>query len=557
MVSLRDRQPARLIAAVGALGLVVVASAVAVASRPGDLRCVDVAADVGLTFRGAYGRTISTDVMGAAMQRNMGQGAAVADIDGDGDLDIYLIGQKGHANRLYRNDVDANGRRLFTDVTDVAGVGDEGLGRVAQFVDLTGSGRPDLVLMNDYTPGTDSTPSRIFRNDGDSRFTEVTERSGFDPVGYLVGGLAIADYDGDGRPDLYVSYWTMQMGGYTPGEPVRGRFGFANQLYRNLGGFRFADVTEEAGLGGLSVDAFTAIFTDFSGDHRPDIYLAVDHRPDVYYENEGGGRFRDASEERGVGFVGNGMGASVADLEDDGFLDLYSTNILDPAGQFGLPPRGNILLMGRPSADGFVFTDEAEVRGVRDTAWGWGTEFVDANLDGWLDLYAVQGFDEVVGPLSPSLRDARAYLFLNDGTNRFTRAVDKGCDVAGDQRALVVFDYDRNGTPDFLVTQVGGPVVLLENQVTGRHWLTVDLSGAGARGLGARIRVEAGGHSTTQLVLGGGSYLSGPPHEAYFGLASATRVDRVRVTWADGTESYLQDLSPDQIVRFGPEGQLR
>ena len=172
------------------------------------------------------------------------------------------------------------------------------------------------------------------------------------------------------------------------------------------------------------------------------------------------------------------------------------------------------------------------------------------DLDGDPDVYAVQGMDAYVAGKSEPLASATSKLFLDDGTGaHYTTAAGTGCDVPGDQRALVVFDYDRDGAPDLLVTQVAAPTMLLHNRTAGRHALTVAPTGPGDLGIDARITVTAGGRTTTQLLLAGGSYLAGPPREAYFGLGDATVADAVRIAWADGTATELHDVPADQVLR--------
>jgi enediyne biosynthesis protein E4 len=137
---------------------------------------------------------------------------------------------------------------------------------------------------------------------------------------------------------------------------------------------------------------------------------------------------------------------------------------------------------------------------------------------------------------------------VNDGSGAFTAATGTGCDVSGDQRALIPFDYDRDGDPDYLITQVGLPAMLLENRSPARHWLTVELPSGTGRDVGAVVTVSAGGQTSRQAILGGGSYLAGPPPEAYIGLGDATRAD-VEVRWDDGTTVVMDDVAADQILR--------
>ena len=524
------------------------------ATTAGGAICRDVASAAGLAFRGDYGPALSGDEISQSMQRNMGNGAAVADVFGDGALDVLLLGQQGHPNRLFRNMLTQTGRPTFVDVTDEAGLANTGGGRAAVFADLNNDGAPDLVVVNDYQPGVGGTPSRIYRNDGAGHFSDVTASSGFDPTGYIVGGVALADYNRTGRLSIYVSYWTEEVGG-DPNMPDRmqGRFPGGNRLFENLGNFTFKDVTQAAGLDDVHVDTFTAIFTDFDGDGWPDLYLAFDHRPDRFYRNAGG-HFEDDSRAAGVNHVGNDMGVAAGDVNGDGRIDLYSTNITDHDENFGNRPAGNTLLMGDGAAGTVHLTDVATSQGVYDGGWGWGAAFVDLNLDGYPDIYTVQGFREFVGDLSPSLRDGTARLFLADESGGFVAAPEAGCDLPGDQRALIPFDYDRDGAPDLLITQVGLPTLLLHNQTTGRHWLTVVPDPRAGPTNGVWVTVRSEGHTQRQLILASSSYLSGMPQEAYFGLGRAAVADEVVIDWADGRTLRLSDVAADQLLRVTRAG---
>jgi hypothetical protein len=558
--TLRVGLVAAAVVAVAAAGIVAAGGIVHSGPTLGpQLACADVASKVGLQFTGSYGPVYpALDAYGTLMQENMGNGAAVGDYNGDGYLDVLLLGQAGQHTRLFRNDPAPGGGRTFTDVTETAGLGSvTSNARVAQFVDLSGSGRPDLVIAADYQPGGltgAGGPSQIFRNNGNGTFTDVTAGSGFDPTGYIVGGMAFADYDGSGHQSIWLSYWTDEAAADPGRSEVQGAFPGHNRLYRNLGGYKFQDVTDSMGVDEYHADSFTAIFADFTGDGRPDIYQANDHRPDAFYQNIGGGQFKDPGYADGLTRAGNSMGVATT-VGPDGGLQLYVTNITDPSGLYG-SNIGNTLMTSSQDGTGIQFRNAIGGQSsIVDTAWGWGTAFVDMNLDGAPDLYAVQGMRAFVGDASPHLADATSMLFLNDGTGaNFNVAANTGCDVPGDQRALVVFDYNRDGSPDLLVTQVAGPTLLLQNYTSGKHWLTVAPEGPGDAGIDARVTVTAGGRSTTQIILAGGSYLAGPPREAYFGLDTAATADLVRVQWADGTTTELHDVKADQVLRVQRAG---
>ncbi len=514
-----------------------------------DPRFVDVTSSRGLAFTGTYGPTFSSLVFEEAlMQKNMGNGAAVGDYDGDGDLDIYLLGQLGQPNRLFRNDLDT-GQKRFTDVTAQAGVGDLGESRVAHFVDLDNDGRLDLLLVNDDDGSGAYPPSTIYRNNGDGTFTDVTAGSGFRPVGFLRCGAALADYDRDGLVDVYVTNWGMEMGTGTANFPG------SNRLYRNLGNFKFQDVTLAAGLGTLARDSFSAIFFDFNDDLYPDLFVAVDHTSDEFYWNTAG-RFSNATLAVGATHTGNDMGLACSDFDNDGDLDVYATNITDPSGVFGTT-RYNALNLNASGATGVThFSDQASAFGLQDTYWGWGVKFTDVDNDGDLDVVAVTGFDDYVGRVagaSSPIYHTPPVLLLQQPAGTFVRQTGAGLDDPGDSRALIAFDYDRDGDEDLLITGVNQPVRLLENQSGPQgHWLHVELRqapGSNRFGIGASVYATTGGVTLRRDIIAGDSYLAGTPAEVHFGLGNTGIVDRLRVRWTDGSESVFDQVAADRFVR--------
>jgi hypothetical protein len=499
---------------------------------------------IGISFRGALATVVVKGGRDTAdLQRNMGNGAAVGDYDGDGDLDLYLLAQAGHNNKLFANQLAETGVATFHDVTDLVGLSSVSGSRAAQFVDLDLDGRLDLVVVNDYIPGAGLQPSRLFRSTA-SGFDDVTAGSGFDPVGLLVGGMGIADYNRDGLPDIYVAYWSGGMGFQEM------TFTGHNRLYKNLGRFRFQDVTEEAGLGRMRTGSFTPVFTDLTGDNWPDLYISVDGAPDRLYVNEHG-VFYDRTRRSGLGDVRNSMGVAVLDEIETGLKSLFVTNISDPLRRLGFGAGGNAFL--RPSRTGsghLQYRNVAPAYGVERTGWGWGAVFVDFNLDTYPDLFVAQGMDWVTREISPPLLDDRSYVFA--GTDSGWEGIREGtCAVPGDQRTLLAFDYDRDGRPDLLFTQVTYEPILLRNVTrTANGGLTIILDPApGEAVIGARVIVEAESRIQAQTVVGGGSYLAGPPHELYFGLGSA-QTATVRVHWPDGLDTELVNVEVNQVLRI-------
>lgn len=508
----------------------------------------DVTGTAGITFTGTYGPTFpGLNNVHMMMQRNMGNGAAVGDYDGDGDLDVYLLGQLGLSNRLYRNNLDL-GMKTFTDVTVSAGVDDLGLSRVAHFVDLDNDGDQDLLLVNDDDGSGTHPSSKIFRNNGNGTFTDVTVGSNFQPIGYLLCGTALADYNQDGLLDIYVTNWGLELGSGTPVFP-----GF-NRLYRNDGNLQFTDVTAAANLGMLARDSFTAIFFDFNDDLFPDIFVAVDHTSDEFYWNNSG-VFNNSTIAVGTTHVGNDMGAACADFDDDGDLDIYTTNITDPTETFGTTQFNCLYVNQFDTLAATEFSDQTADYGIEDTYWGWGVEFTDVENDGDLDIVAVNGFDEFIAfadSTASPIYQTPTVLFVNDSTGQFTRNLAPGLEPTDDSRALIAFDYDRDGDEDLLITNVNQTVRLLENTSTptGR-WLDVQLvqgTGANRNAIGASIYATLGSVTKRRDIICGDSFLAGTPLEAHFGLGDANMIDQLRVRWTDGTETTFQDVQVNRLV---------
>ena len=517
-------------------------------ATPVGLSFVDVATSAGLDFT-VFPVSVMppiTDPVGTAMVRHMGNGAAIADIDGDGDLDLYLLEHYNRENKLYRNEWVETGTLTFTDITPPA-LADIGLSRVAHFCDLNGDGLIDLLLINDDEGGPTARPSRVFENTGGGTFVDRTAGSNFRPVGYLKGGAALADYDRDGLVDIFVANW----GNLAPGAPAP-QFPGENQLYRNLGNFTFEDVTGTV-IPTLEHNSFSAIFSDFDGDARPDLLVAVDAGEDKFYRNVNGTMFEDVSLAVGIDHFGNDMGLAAADFDNDGDLDVYSTNITDPTGFYGLG-SDNVLYENQFAQTGSLeFIDRAVDFGLEDTAWGWGTQFVDLDLDGDHDLVAVNGFDQWVGPTS-AVYETPSIVFEAEG-GAFTRAPDL-LGAPRDSRGLCAFDADRDGDLDLLITNIGSNVQLLENRSGTGGSITVKLIPdhlALGSHLFATFDPDGTGPAPTKTTrhdcVAGRSYLVGTPSEVILGLGDGASAD-LRVVWADGSESLVNGVTAGTILEI-------
>lgn len=462
----------------------------------------------------------------------VGTGAAIADYDLDGDLDVYLVDSFGWPNQLYRN----NGDKTFTNVTEESGLGDTGGGSMGLFVDLDNDGDPDLVVANntDSIYGT-LTPAQLFRNDGAGPFTNVTDGSGFEPQGILVGGMAATDYNQDGLLDLYVVYWD-----HNSDAPY-------NYLYRNDGDLKFTDVTALVGLDATNtqVRTWTPVFVDLDGDGLQDLYAAVDFDANYMFRLDFDGVdyvFTDVSAEADIQHVGNDMGVAVGDCNGDGLVDLFSTNItFEPPNEL---ERTNAFYINQGFPE--PFTEEAVDRGVWQSYWGWGTVFFDAELDGDLDIFSVGG-----RPVD-YYGDKPGQLFVNDGSGFYEDlGAEAGADLVGDSRGLVAFDYDADGDQDLLIVNVLTPVALLENVSThNHHWLTVRPIGqVGNRdAIGAKMWLTADGATQFREVMSGTSFYASMPSEQNFGTGEATIVDQLRIDWPGGATTEMVNVPVDQVL---------
>ena len=509
----------------------------------------EVSQDRALSFVNSYGQTFPFEpglfpvATLRLMQRNMGNGLAVGDIDDDGDLDVYVLGMLTQSNRLFRNDLDT-GTPGFTDITEWSGLGNTGFSRVAHFADFDNDGLKDLLLVNDTDLSGMFPASALYAGVGGNQFVDVTPGSGFAPVGLIKGGAATVDFDGDGLLDIYVTTWCAS------GTTTTCSFPGHNRLYRNLGAFTFADVTESVGLGVIGEDSFTPVFADFDNDGDPDLFVAIDHTADYMFRNDGG-VFTDVSAAANMRHTGNDMGVTVGDYEGDGDLDLYVTNITDSAGWFGTTQFNALHTNLRSNTGEFRFLDLAQARGVQDTWWGWGTAFADIDNDADLDLFSVTGFDEFVMHVPTSVYQTPPVLFINQGSG-FTRATGYGGEIVCDARALASVDYDRDGDLDFIITNVDEPVLLLENRSEGTgNWLSVRVrGGCGVNndGVGTRVTIHFNGLTRMQEVITSQSYLTGNPTELHFGLGNTSEIDSIEVRWPNGDQTTIPGIDANRAL---------
>ena len=478
---------------------------------------------------------VSGGLLPYAMGPGLGGGIAAADFDDDGFVDLFVPNTRGVADQLYRNLGDGT----FEEIGAAAGVASTAPGRVALWLDYDGDHRLDLLVAGDcyfdFEACTGLAPRRLFRQVATGQFEDTTLEAGL--IEYPIwgpgdhrGGLSAGDLDNDGDLDLLITMW----GGYA-------------ELFRNQGDGTFAEPYVLSGIG-FPEDYHQPMMADFDGDGWLDIYAAVDFTANRLWINQRDGTFLDLAPASGSDNAWNDMGLTLGDVDHDGDLDIYITNIENLVE--------HNLLLRNDSANGVVEFERLTRTGTESGGWGWGASFLDADNDGDLDLAATNG-----RILLPEYEDS-SKLFENvDAESVIFADVSEasGFDDTLLGSSLVAADFDRDGDLDLAQTCRGleeQPSVLrlLENQLSGsslgHHYLVVRprMTGTNHYAIGAIVRLETGDQRQMRLISAGTSYLGQEPAEAFFGLGNAALVDLVTVEWPGGSRSTWTDVPADRIV---------
>ncbi len=507
---------------------------------------VDVLPKSGIAWQRSFGdHELSNIVEGT------GSGACVFDFDRDGKLDIYfpqgrwettvsdnrgrdLIGQL--SNALYRN----KGGFQFEDVTEKAGVAGKGFAFGCSSADYDGDGDEDLLVLTYNGP-------ELYRNDGKGAFVDVTEKAGLvDPRWSLNG--AWLDYDRDGDLDLFVSYYLEYDSGKfrsfyaAAGYPGPLSYnGTSCALYRNNGDGTFADVTKAARVQNAGGRAMSAVAADLNNDGWADIYVANDSMENYYYENRHDGTFAERALELGLALGQNGqgvssMGPAVADVDGDGNLE-----ILIPDMDYGS-------LLSKKGEFYSDLVDRSGLAVICGQYTGWGAVLLDYDDDGFQDVFIANGNAHHEYPED-------AVLARNNGQGVFVDVARESGDffqVKWVSRGATWADFDDDGNVDLVVVDTSGPPHLLRNTGgAGNHWLKVEakVKGGGRTALGARVTITAGGRKRFQELIGVNGYLSQGDNRAHFGLGTEEKVELLEVRWPDGTTDSWKDVKADQAFR--------
>ena len=525
-----------------------------VMAQPASLTFSDVTAKAGIRFRhnsGAFGKKY--------LPETMGSGAAFLDADGDGWPDIFLVNSRNWPGRpggssypaLYRN----NRNGTFTDITRQAGLAVEMYGFGAAAADYDNDGHIDI-----YVTALDG--NRLFHNDGAGKFRDVTAASGAGVQAFSTGALWF-DYDRDGKLDLFVNNyveWSIEKDlhctldgtrkSYCTPESYKGR---SPTLFHNRGNGTFEDVTKKAGVQDQTSKGLGVAMLDYDGDGWPDLLVTNDTQPNRLFRNQRNGTFTDVGMTAGIAFdeggvARAGMGVDAADFDGSGRPGIVIGNFSNQ-------------MMALYANDGNgLFIDEAPTSSIGRASLlslTFACFFFDVDLDGLLDIFAANGHvADDINAVQPKITYAQApHLFKNLGSRRF-EAVSRSLGAAFQQpavaRGAAYADVDNDGDLDLLITTNNGPARLLRNDGGNRnHALRVKTIGTASNrdGIGAKVRVTLeNGTSQWALVRTGSSYLSQSELTLTFGLASATAVKAIEITWPGGQIDVLPRTAGDQTI---------
>lgn len=525
-----------------------------------DLRFQDVTSESGVTFHHAASKQPEKFLVEA-----MGAGVALIDYDGDGYLDIYFVNGADLAqatenaspskaaglywNRLYRN----RGDWQFEDVTEAAGVAGRGYGMGATVADYDGDGDSDFFVTN-------FGPDLLFRNEGAGKFTEVSRAAGIRGGGWSTGA-AFADFDNDGRLDLFVAQyldWSIEENKPCgEGRPDRlsychpREFGpVTHKVYRNLGNGHFEDTSAQMGLADYPGKGLGVALNDFDGDGWVDIFVANDSYPQQLFLNRRGARFEEVAVHLGAAYDSEGRdyaGMGVAWKDVDG--DLRPDLLVNALGRQGY-------WLYRHEGDRFETASELSgITALSQLRSGWGMGFVDFDNDGWKDLLVGQGhvMDDI-GYSDEALAHAEPLLLARNLFGRFFDVSQKAGPAF--QRPLaargVAFgDLDADGRVDAVINVNDGEALVLRNESDAGRSITVRLEGTGSNrdAIGATVSVRThDGTEQNAFRANAGSYLSSSSDDLHFGLAKDNSTERIQVLWPDGASQTISGQAGNLIV---------
>src|SRR6266852_611501 len=510
----------------------------------------------GIRWRHANGKSFEK-----YLPESTGAGCAFLDYDNDGWMDIYLVNsgacdfwtpEKPLRNALYRNNRDGT----LTDVTERADVPGNAYGMGVAVGDYDGDGWPDLYV-------TQYPHSILYHNNGDGTFSDVTAKAGLSAPGWGTSAVWF-DYDNDGRLDLFVCHFVEFSKELNKpcGVHEDGRRHYcipkvyspkASWLFHNNGDGTFTDVSKDSGIAGHLGKAWGVVATDVNNDGLMDLWVANDTVANFLFINRGNGKFDEIATAAGVAYsadgkVRSGMGVDSADFDQDGWMDLFVSNL-----------DRELFALYKNNHDE-TFDDVALPSGIgKATRFmsGWGLKFFDYDNDGDLDLFLANGNpDDLISSLHGEVTyEEPLMLFHNTGKSFQDVSGQSGPVFATNMsyRGLALGDFNNDGAVDVLISvNDGAPVLLRNNAARQNHWLGIRLVGKKSNpdAIGARVTYQSGDLRRSRMKVGGGSYLSSHDPRMVLGLGKRTAIEFLDVQWPQpgrGTQRF-SDLPIDRYI---------
>jgi len=507
-----------------------------------------------------------------------GASAAVGDYDGDGLDDLFVTdSDSGTKNHLFHNE----GNLKFKEVTDTAGVGGgngpQAIVSDALWFDYDNDGREDLLVARFSTP-------ILYHNEGNGKFKEVTKQAGLTKFGNTISAIAF-DYDNDGYLDLMLgnyfkpeSLTDLKDPHVLPNDLDNAINGGGVTLWHNTGKGSFVEVTQQAGFSKHTGWTLDLGHGDFNNDGWQDVYIASDYGTDRIFFNNKNGTFTEVTEKATGYDTKKGMNAEVADYDNDGWMDIYVTNIYDEYMK-------ECAMLWHNNHDG-TFTDVSSDTGTCRTLWGWSAKFGDLDNDGWQDLFVTNGlrsagkenyiplllnatitkpgvdFTDVsswpdIGGMTWSGYQKKK-LFHNVGGQAFKEiSKEAGVDNDLDGRGVVMADFDNDGRLEMYQTNADQRSLFyhLDSPAAG-NYIEFQLTGTKSNrdAVGARIQVIAGGLTQIREINGGNGYAGQSTKHAHFGLGTAAKIDSVEISWPSGLKQKIEGAAINHLYRI-TEGQ--